>query len=325
MIGYVIFLFLVLDQLLQSARNRSTAEGPAGDDGEGAVPASIQSLVLARMDQLDPLDRRALQVASVIGQRFELAALRHLLELPDYDCDALVAHLLVRPEGDGLLFGHALIREGIYDSLLTAQARALHRKAADWFGEGDPTLRAEHLERAEDPAAAAAYLAAAAAERRLYRLDSALKLVGRGKILAKTLADRVAAALAEGALLQHLGDTGAALACYQAARENAEDPADIQEALIGIADNYRLRGEFAEGLRTLEEAEEAGGAAEDHLALAKIYHFRGALSFAQGDTAACLAEHRRAYEEAERDGDRYWLCRSLSGLGDSYYALGLLP
>ena len=49
------------------------------------------------------------------------------------------------------LFAHALIRDAIYDTLVRSRRRELHRRAADWYAERDPVLRAEHLERAEEP------------------------------------------------------------------------------------------------------------------------------------------------------------------------------
>ena len=54
---------LFLEQLLRNAE-----EGTAD-----AVPPSIQSLVLARMDRLASSDRQAFQAAAVIGQRFSLS------------------------------------------------------------------------------------------------------------------------------------------------------------------------------------------------------------------------------------------------------------
>ena len=104
---------LFLEQLLRHAE----------ESAESGVPGSVQSLVQARMDQLEPTDKQALTAASVFGQRFSLAALRHLIERSDYDCRPLVEHLLVRPEGDGFLFAHALIRDAVYDTLLKASRR----------------------------------------------------------------------------------------------------------------------------------------------------------------------------------------------------------
>ena len=61
---------LFLEQLLRHAEQSSAA----------GVPGSVQSLVQARMDQLDAPDKQALQAASVFGQRFALDALRCVIE-----------------------------------------------------------------------------------------------------------------------------------------------------------------------------------------------------------------------------------------------------
>ena len=54
---------LFLDQLLRNAIS-----------GGRTLPSSIQSIVLARLDRLDPDDRQALQAASILGQRFSVEA-----------------------------------------------------------------------------------------------------------------------------------------------------------------------------------------------------------------------------------------------------------
>ena len=143
------------------------APAPRRGEARRAVPGSVQSLVQARLDRLDPADKAALQAASVLGQRFDAAVLAHLLERPGYALDRLVAHLLVRPQARGATSSrHALIRDAVYDSLLKGRRRELHRRAAAWFDGRDPVLHAEHLDRAEDPEAPRAYLAAARAQAR---------------------------------------------------------------------------------------------------------------------------------------------------------------
>ena len=64
---------LFLEQLMRDA-----------DENAERLPASLHSLVLARMDRLPDRDRAALRAASVIGQRFALPLLRQLASLPDY-------------------------------------------------------------------------------------------------------------------------------------------------------------------------------------------------------------------------------------------------
>jgi predicted ATPase len=63
---------LFLEQLLRHA------EG----SGEAGVPGSLQNLVQARLDRLDPADKAALQAASVLGQRFGREPLGQLLDRP---------------------------------------------------------------------------------------------------------------------------------------------------------------------------------------------------------------------------------------------------
>jgi class 3 adenylate cyclase len=114
---------LFLEQLLRSA----------GDLTDGRLPASIQSVVLARTDLLSARDRRAIQAASILGQRFRLPQLRLLLREPNYQCDILVRNVLLRPAPDGLQFAHALIHDGVYGSLTNARKRELHLAAAEIF------------------------------------------------------------------------------------------------------------------------------------------------------------------------------------------------
>jgi hypothetical protein len=60
------------------------------------------------MDRLSARDRDAFQIAAVIGHRFDLRLLRHLMAAPDYTCVNLIANALAIPEGDDFLFAHAL-------------------------------------------------------------------------------------------------------------------------------------------------------------------------------------------------------------------------
>ena len=73
--------------------------------------------------------------ASSLGPRPALyrRSIAALLDQPGWNCADLVRHLLVRPQGDHFLFAHALIQEGVYDTLLRSRRRELHRRAADWF------------------------------------------------------------------------------------------------------------------------------------------------------------------------------------------------
>ena len=221
---------LFLEQLLRNAEEGS----------EDMIPASIQSLVLARMDRLAARDRKAFQTAAVIGQRFDLNLLRRLLDAPDYTCDALVANALALPEGDDYLFAHALIQEGAYSSLLRSRRRELHLKAAEWFADHDPLLHAQHLDRAEDARAPAAYLDAALAQRIAFRSDAALRLVERGLAIAKDEGDRHALMCLKGELLCDLGDIVSSIAVYRQAIAASPNDEAACRARIGLAEGLRV-------------------------------------------------------------------------------------
>lgn len=295
------------------------------DPGESAVPATIQSVVLARLDRLSPRDKAALQAAAVAGQRVPTELLRHLVGDSDYMPVVPVARDLVHIDSRDdayLLFTHALIRDGAYASLLHSARRELHRMAADWYESRDPTLRAEHLDRAEDPQAAEAYLAAARTEAAAMRIDAALRLATRGQQLQAPAGVRYALAALEGELQRELGCAARSIAAFERARDAATSDGQKSSAWIGIASGHRMASDVAPGLAALETAESLAVGAGLVRERAHIAYLRGSLHFARGDSAACREHHERALALARQVGDIGCEAQALSGLADAFYAQG---
>lgn len=304
---------LFLEQLLRNVTEDAT------------VPGSVQSVVLARIDRLDPIDRHALQAAAVLGQRFDAAAVRHILADARYDFDRLVSRYLVRPEGEGtFLFAHALVRDGVYASLLRGRLRSLHHRAAEWLEDRDPVLFAEHLALAGDARAPRAFLAAAERQRATYHDDVALSLISRGRRMASAADDRFELACAEGEVLLDLGRTRESLAAFAAAEEFADGPEETARARYGRASGLRLTDQIDEALEILEGAEAAARQAGRIDLLARIHHLRGNLYFPIGRIRECLAEQTAAYRAAEETGSPELIALALGGLGDAEYANSLL-
>ncbi len=303
-------LFLV--QLLRTAEESS----------EDSIPGSVQSLVLARVDRLHEEDRRAIQTASIFGQSFALDALRAVLRDSQYRCDKLVNHLLVRPEGDGYLFAHALIQEGVYGSLLIARRGELHRRAAEWYGGRDLPLRAEHLGRAKDPMAAQAFLEAARNQAAEFRQERALALAERGLELDAEPAVRFALKCCAGDLLRKLGRSAESIEAYREAECLASDDIQRCRAWIGQVEGLRLIDQYQDALALLGKA--AQPATEHHLTLelAQIHYLRGNLYFPLGDIDGCLREHGAALNWAREAGSPEAEARALGGLGDAHYLKG---
>jgi class 3 adenylate cyclase/tetratricopeptide (TPR) repeat protein len=299
---------LFLEQLLRSA----------GDLTDGRLPSSIQNVVLARTDLLPGEDRRAIQAASVLGQRFTLLHLRALLQEPLYVCDTLLRNVLVRPVEDGLQFAHALVRDGVYGSLTYARRRELHKTAATIFVD-DPVLRAEHLDRAGDAEAPRAYVVASEAQAALFRPDQAIALATRGLALATAGSDIVDLALHLGDLQQEAGRGVDALEAYGRALSASDAKEDRRRALIGRAAANRLIARLDDAFAALAEAEPLASTDLDDRALAEIHYLRGNLHFARGELSACRDEHERALEAARRIDSPEWQARALSGLADAQY------
>ena len=101
-----------------------------------ALPASVQSLLTERIDRLAPQERALLQAAAVIGRRFHPQLLSAVADDAG-NVDARLATMqgldLVHPEGKSgeYSFKHALVREALYQSLLTGPRAVLHLKIAD--------------------------------------------------------------------------------------------------------------------------------------------------------------------------------------------------
>jgi class 3 adenylate cyclase/tetratricopeptide (TPR) repeat protein len=303
---------LFLEQLLRSAE----------ESAQDRVPGSIQSIVLARMDSLEAADREAIQAASVVGQRFSLDLLRHLIESQQYTCAGLIDHCLVRPEGDDFLFAHALIQQGIYSSLLRPRVRDLHVKAAAWYAHGDLILCAEHLDRAGDSAAPMAYSDAAQAQAERLHLERALELVDRGLELADAADERYQLLVQRGELLRESGHPADSVSSYQAALEVAADDRERCRAWIGLAAGKRVTDDYEGALEALDKAEAAAQAQGLEQELSQVHYYRGNLYFPLGKVEECRLEHQQAFDWARSAGSPEDEARALSGLGDAYYSLG---
>jgi class 3 adenylate cyclase/tetratricopeptide (TPR) repeat protein len=303
---------LFLEQLLYHAE----------EIAEAGVPGSVQSLMQARMDRLDPADKAALQAASVLGQRFERDVVAHLLGREGYDPERLVTHLLVRPEGESFLFAHALLRDAVYDTLLKSRRRELHRRAADWFAQRDPVLQAQHLDRAEDPAAPRAYLVAARSAAAGYRYELAQRLVERGQALAVEPADRFTLRCLHGDILHDLGAMSAAADAYEGAMDAATSDTERCRVWLGLAAVKRvtddLEGAFADLDRAGTAAVKQGLVAEQ----ARSHFLRGNLLFPRGDIEGCVREHRRGLDLARQAGSAELEAMALGGVGDAEYMRG---
>jgi class 3 adenylate cyclase/tetratricopeptide (TPR) repeat protein len=113
------------------------------------VPATIQALLSARLDQLPTAERATLERGAVEGQVFHRGA---VVALGPDDADVtshlsgLIRKELVRPSvatlpgDDAFRFRHLLIRDAAYDALPKSARADLHELFAAWIEERTPDL-----------------------------------------------------------------------------------------------------------------------------------------------------------------------------------------
>lgn len=293
-----------------------------GAGGE-ALPQSIQSLIVARLDRLSERDRRIMQAASVLGQRFTLEEIDHLAESETVSLEPLIDAVLIRPSPHGFEFVHALVRDATYGTLPKSRRRALHVKAAEWFSARDKLLTAGHLDQAQDPGAAQAYDAAAQGEWAIYHHDNAIVLNARAVELAEEGPFKAELLTRRGEMLLETGQIAPSLAVWPEALRLAEGVEALAcRANIGFAQSLRLSDRFTEAFAALDRADQIAGRDQMLHELSRSHHLRGNLLFPQGRLAECLTEHQKALDFARKAGSVEAEIRALGGLGDGYYANG---
>ena len=150
-----------------------------------ALPASVQSLLTARVDRLSQTDRALLQAASVIGRRFDEELLAAVIGGIDVNArlTAMRGLDLIRPEGKSseFAFKHALVRDALYESLLTNARKSLHLRIAEEIESRSGNrltevaeILAHHYSQTTRPEKAFVYLSVAGTKSLgIYSLDEA--------------------------------------------------------------------------------------------------------------------------------------------------------
>ncbi|CAM4011391.1 helix-turn-helix transcriptional regulator [Nocardiopsis gilva] len=102
------------------------------------VPETTRELLLASLYKLDDQARFVVRVASVgavSGGQIEHELLAHVADLPESELDAalhaVVDTNVLRVEGTGYRFRHALLREAVHSELLPGQHSRLHLRFAE--------------------------------------------------------------------------------------------------------------------------------------------------------------------------------------------------
>jgi class 3 adenylate cyclase/tetratricopeptide (TPR) repeat protein len=295
-----------------------------------AVPASLQGTLAAQVDALDPLSRRVLAYASVLGRSFRRVVVEELLRQEGLELDsATVAQLGRFIEADGPLryrFKNGLVCDVVYDSLAYRSRARLHLEAGQAFetlstdvaldaamlslhfwnaGDHERTYRYARLaaERADR-----AYTAAEAAVHYERAVDSARRV---------TLVDndeRRRLLVALGDARQHAGMFDAALDAYHRAVALARtDALASAEIHLRRARVRELSGAFPLALRETSRGRRIASAvasAESEAVQARALAYAAVIRGHQERSAEAWRAGMAAIEIAERCGEHSALARA---------------
>jgi predicted ATPase/class 3 adenylate cyclase len=293
---------------------RGGARAPGGlPAGRVPIPSTIQMLLAARLEQLGPAERAAIERASIVGKQFHL---RDIVALSDADMHAGVRQSLASlsqaeligpdptavftlvQDDEAYRFRHLLMRDAAYQAIPKETRAELHERYATWLAKaaGEQTAQFDellgyHLEQAHH-----------------LRVDLGYR-DARSADLATRASERLAAA---GRRARDRGDSSATVALLSraAALQASGTPAGDQQGgasapgasarlgpLLDLAEALRDVGEFPRSVELYEEAARlAQGAAEPGLALESALGWLEALR--RYDLDALLAEAPATIERA---------------------------
>ncbi len=293
--------------LIEYARLARDEDQPLGEL-VGSTPRSVSDVVRQRVRQLPEASRDALTAGAVIGRVVDLELLAPALEVPEATAldllePAMEIDLVQDLGADRFLFGHALVRDTVYEELGPSRRERMHATLA--------TL----LEARPDASARTAEIArhwAAAGNR---HVDKAW---------------RSAAAAGRSAMSAHAAEESATH--FEAALHLLEqDPAgtreDRYELLVGYAEACRWSTRLVEMMDAADEA--IAIAAEltrpDLVVLASAVQNAGAVwpvrTYGQVNESV-VAAVRQALETLPRE-DSEMRCRLLLGLASELYYAGV--
>jgi class 3 adenylate cyclase len=311
-------------------------------DGEVVVPASLQALLAARLDQLEAGERSVLERGAIEGEIFHRGAVQALAPEETQVTPrlaALVRKELIRPDKpqlageDGFRFRHLLLRDAAYEALPKAVRADLHERYATWLEQHGTELveldelLGYHLEQAcryhaelglpsdDELTAAARRRLTTAGRRALLRQDpgAAVRLLERAIALAPPAELDLALEVDLVDALLFAGNGVEALRRAGSLAERASAAGDRVAELCGRikADVIRLyrepEGATEKLAALLEQALPVFEAAGDDFALYLGYFALAQLEVRSMQTDAGLDASERAVAHARRAGLPYQL------------------
>ncbi|MEA3395979.1 MAG: tetratricopeptide repeat protein [Chloroflexota bacterium] len=313
---------------------------------ESAIPATINDLLIARIDRLSDTLKEVVQTAAVVGREFEVRLLAEVLRRID---EALLPEDMAIHLQEGVdrnmwailseltyIFSHALLQDAVYRMQLKVRLRRLHRLVAEAIERLHPEDQraysdlAFHYERAEIREKTIEYLHKAGDfAKETYAVEEAIgyyqKALG---FLSETLevwTQRVELYNGLGMMLRWQARYAEAVEIYttmRAAAEVTEDAVAQACAWIELSHVQDTQGDYRAALESAGQAEEIARAAGAQVELARALVLKGWARFRLGEVETALALGEQALALSTELNARRVMGGSLNLLGGLHITLG---
>jgi class 3 adenylate cyclase/tetratricopeptide (TPR) repeat protein len=301
----------------------------------GELPRSVEAIVAARIDELDPDDRRALRYLSVLGDRFTAELLDETLAPLGIDSGQADRWLrlseFVIADERSFAFRNALVREVAYEGLTFRRRRELHARVADAIDGERPTsqlplhlIRAERWDRAWTTARTAAADArdrganAVAAELYEMALRAARRIEVDEDEVARTAIDA-------GEVWERAGLWQRALDTYAIAAACTHGDADLLLVMLRRGRTHEGAGRYPQALRlyrrVLTSAIRLPPGADRERCLARAHCGYASARLGQSRPADAIGHAHDAVEHAQAAGDDESLAQAYHLLDRAHAAL----
>ena len=284
------------ESLLRSRVDPSGARSNVQEPLE--VPATIQDVLLARIDHLPEAAKRLLHMAAVLGPQGPIRLLHAIWDAPDTWDEALQSlqqralfTVQTELEEPHYAFAHTLTQEVAYASLLPLRRHVLHTQA----GQALETLYAARLATVCE-LLAAHYIQALdslaswpTADRELRHLELTLRLAQAWSFLGRFPESRTL-------LEQHL-----------LAMERLHRPDLTGRYYFRLGRTYSLLGDHTRARTATKQALVAAGQAGDRETQGLVYYELAREQFLTGPPRASLAYGQKAVRLLAQTGAQWWL------------------
>jgi class 3 adenylate cyclase/tetratricopeptide (TPR) repeat protein len=272
------------------------------------IPANVQAVIASRIDRLAPEEKNVLQMASVIGESSHMPLLLEITGLEEPELNEKITTLanfgFLRTSrlltGSYVSFGHSLIHDVAYSSILKERRKELHAQLVLIIEVLYSERLSEHIVQLALHAAMGELWQKAAH----YYTWAADEAIGRS---AYSLA---------------IGFYQSALMSFDQQDQDESIVAKRVDAELNLRRVYGTIGDPSGTLEGLDAVERLAEGLKNKRRLVAVNTLKAIELSHQGETMAAIAAGEKAYRDSASMGDMAIRSSAIASLGVSYYHHG---